>query len=68
MASITLNVKGMTCGHCVRAVEGALHELDGVERALVDLNGGTVTVDYQEQTVNQDQMKEAIEEAGYEVA
>lgn len=68
MASITLQVKGMTCGHCVRAVEGALNELDGVERALVDLNGGTVSVEYQEQTVNLEQMKEAIEEAGYEVA
>lgn len=67
MATITLNVKGMTCNHCVRAVEGALTELTGVERALVDLQAGTVTVDYQA-SVTLDQMKEAIEEAGYEVA
>lgn len=68
MTRITLNVKGMTCGHCVKAVEGALNELAGVERALVDLQAGTVTVDYQDASVTLDQMKEAIEEAGYEVA
>lgn len=68
MATLTLNVKGMSCGHCVKAVEGALNELNGVERALVDLQAGTVTVDYQENAVTLDQLKEAIEEAGYEVA
>lgn len=68
MATITLNVKGMSCGHCVKAVEGALGELKGVNRALVDLQAGTVTVEYQDGEVGQDQMKEAIEDAGYDVA
>ncbi|GAX89194.1 copper chaperone CopZ [Effusibacillus lacus] len=68
MATVTLNVKGMSCGHCVKAIEGALGELNGVERALVDLQGGTVTVEYREESVSVDQMKEAIEDAGYDVA
>lgn len=68
MATVTLNVEGMSCSHCVKAVEGALGELDGVERALVDLQAGTVTVEYHEGAVGIDQMKEAIEDAGYDVA
>lgn len=68
MANVTLDVKGMTCNHCVMAVEGALKELKGVDNAVVDLQAGKVAVDFKEGEVSLDQMKEAIEEAGYEVA
>lgn len=34
-----LNIEGMTCDHCVRAVKGALERVSGVERAEVDLEG-----------------------------
>lgn len=67
MATITLNVKGMSCSHCVKAIEGALSELNGVKRSQVDLRGGTVTVEYQDGAVTVEQMKEAIEDAGYDV-
>lgn len=30
MENVTLNVKGMSCGHCVKAVEGSVGALDGV--------------------------------------
>lgn len=36
----TIEVKGMTCGHCEKAVEGALKELDGVSKVEVHLNTG----------------------------
>jgi len=46
MTETTLKVSGMTCNHCVQAVEGALTELAGVERALVDLKANNVVAYY----------------------
>ncbi len=63
----TLNVQGMTCGHCKKAVNGALLELDGVETVEVDLASGKVEVEYDESKVTVDQMNEAVEEQGYDV-
>ncbi|UOQ94024.1 copper chaperone CopZ [Halobacillus shinanisalinarum] len=62
----TLNVKGMTCGHCESSVKAALQELNGVQDVNVDLSTGKVDVSY-EGDVSDDQMKEAIEEQGYDV-
>ncbi|MFC5466142.1 copper chaperone CopZ [Lederbergia graminis] len=64
----TLNVQGMTCGHCKASVEGALKKLDGVTAAEVDLAAGNVAVTYDEAIVTVDAMKEAIEDQGYDVA
>jgi len=61
-----LKVEGMSCGHCVKAVTGALEELPGVTSAQVSLEGKTATVEHSGE-VSLDQMKAAIEEAGYEV-
>lgn len=67
MTTTTLSVKGMTCNHCVQAVEGALTELSGVERALVDLKANSVTVQFDDSIVTVEKMTEAIEDQGYDV-
>ncbi|PIC69740.1 copper resistance protein CopZ [Sporosarcina sp. P16b] len=67
MTTTTLNVKGMTCNHCVQAVESALTELPGVERALVDLKANSVAVQFDESVVTIEKMTEAIEDQGYDV-
>ena len=67
MEKKTLDVKGMSCGHCKAAVEGALKELDGVSGAEVDLKAGKVDVTFDEAKVTVAAMKEAIEEQGYDV-
>jgi len=61
----TLNVQGMTCGHCKAAVEGALKKLEGVSVAEVNLEAGNVAVTYDEGKVSVDNMKAAIEDQGY---
>ena len=38
-------VSGMTCGHCVAAVERAVREVPGVASVTVDLEHGLVQVD-----------------------
>jgi copper chaperone len=68
MTEKTLRVPDMHCGHCKAAVEGELSKLSGVERASADLENGTVEVSYDEGKVSTEQLKDAIEEAGYTVA
>lgn len=65
MEQVTLQVAGMSCSHCVRAVEGALQEI-GV-RAKVDLDRGSVEVTYDNAKRTLEEIKEAIEEQGYDV-
>lgn len=66
MSNVTLNVAGMSCNHCVKAVEEAVKNAGA--SGQVDLQAGTVAVEYDEQKVNVDQIKEAIEDQGYDVA
>ncbi|MBP1948626.1 copper chaperone CopZ [Virgibacillus litoralis] len=64
---ITLDVKGMTCGHCKSSVKGALEELKGVTSVEVDLGSGKVDVTYDDALVKVEDMHEAIEDQGYDV-
>jgi len=66
----TVNVSGMTCGHCVMSVTEELSELAGVESVDVELVAGgvsPVTVTSSRE-LGDDEIKEAVEEAGYSVA
>ncbi|WP_139490140.1 copper chaperone CopZ [Brevibacillus dissolubilis] len=67
MAEAVLQVEGMSCQHCVNAIESALTKLNGVERSLVDLEKGEVHVQYDENQVSREKMEKVIEETGYEV-
>lgn len=67
MAQIQLNVKGMSCGHCKMAVTNALEELDGVKSVEVSVEKGKADVEYDDSKVSIEQMKEAVEEQGYDV-
>lgn len=67
MDKIVLNVNGMSCSHCEKAVTKALKALDGVADVRVDLAGKTVTVDYDAGKATSDEFKAAIEDAGYDV-
>jgi len=65
--SISLQVEGMTCGHCKAAVTNALSELEGVKKVEVHLQEGKVDIDYDETKITIEKLKEAIEEQGYDV-
>ncbi|MFC4768613.1 copper chaperone CopZ [Effusibacillus consociatus] len=65
--NVTLNVKGMSCGHCVNAIEGALGKLAGVSSTKVDLSANQVTVSFDESAVGLEKVKETIEDQGYDV-
>jgi copper chaperone len=61
--SITLEVSGMTCAHCVHAVTKALESVPGVERAEVNLEGKRARVDGE---VEAEALLRAVEKQGYE--
>ena len=65
--TVLLNVEGMSCSHCEKAVKEALGEISGVISVSVNLDEGKVAVDYDTTGVNEEQIKETIIEAGYEV-
>lgn len=61
----TLLVEGMSCEHCEKAVKGALGELDGVKNVLVNLE--TKEVQVEGDNLEDSILKDAIEDAGYDV-
>lgn len=67
MENVTLNVQGMSCDHCVRAVEGSVGELNGVNSVKVNLKSKTVDVEFNNQEVSLDKIKETIDDQGYDV-
>ncbi|MED1470419.1 copper chaperone CopZ [Bacillus salipaludis] len=67
MENITLNVKGMSCGHCVKAVEGSVGELQGVKKVQVHLDKGTVDIEFDQNVVTVSKLKETIDDQGYDV-
>ncbi|GEK33189.1 copper chaperone CopZ [Kurthia sibirica] len=66
--SIQLQVSGMSCGHCVNAVESSVGELNGVESVKVTLDAGLVDVAFDDSQVSVESIKNAIVEEGYTVA
>ncbi|MGG0717136.1 copper chaperone CopZ [Robertmurraya massiliosenegalensis] len=67
MNRITLNVKGMSCGHCVKSVEGSVGKLDGVSAVKVQLENGTVDIEFDSNKVTLDTIKDTIDDQGYDV-
>lgn len=57
-----LNVRGMTCSHCQKAVEDALRSVPGAERVDVDLAAGRAVV---EGPANIHTLIQAVEDEGY---
>lgn len=62
----TYTVTGMTCEHCAASVREEVSELPGVARVDVDLLGGRITVSGD--AIEDDAVRAAVAEAGYEVA
>lgn len=67
MENITLSVQGMSCGHCVNAVESSIGKLTGVEQVNVDLESGKVDVSFDNEKVTLSEIKETIDDQGYDV-
>lgn len=61
----TLQVQGMTCGHCERAVTQAVQQIDPQAKVQIDRASGKVELDT---TAAREAVAAAIAEEGYQVA
>lgn len=64
MTTKEFKIEGMSCGHCVLAVNKELSKLE-LEDKQVEI--GTAKVSYDESKTSEKQIIEAIEEAGYKI-
>ena len=62
---ITLDVEGMKCAGCVRAVEKQLTQFPGVDNACVNLATGVAVVDSEELTIDVDGLVKELTTAGF---
>ena len=64
MEKLTLAIDGMTCGHCVRQVAGALRQLEGVQVQAVRV--GEAAVAYDPTAVSEKEIAQTIHGLGYQ--
>ncbi|WP_144559239.1 copper ion binding protein [Shouchella miscanthi] len=62
-----VKVSGMSCQHCVQAIESAVGGLMGVEKVQVSLEEQEVVVQYDRDVVTLSKVKQEIEDQGYEI-
>ena len=67
MTTSIYSVSGMTCGHCVGTVTTEVGKVSGVTAVDVELATGKVTVTG-DGPIDDARIREAVEEAGYEVS
>lgn len=67
MNTLKLNVNGMSCDHCVKSIKNGLLEKNGVAFVEVSLKEKSVKIDYSEVVITIDEIKNVIEEIGYDV-
>jgi copper chaperone len=65
MKEQTFSIQGMSCGHCVRSVTGALEAIPGVQIKKVVV--GQADISYDETKTNDTVLIHAIEEEGFQV-
>lgn len=62
MSKLILEIDWMSCSNCVRHVEAALLDVDGVD--VLEVEVGRAVVDTE---VDEDTLRDALEEVGYEL-
>jgi copper chaperone CopZ len=63
MQRLVLHIEGMSCGHCVQAVSGALRALPGV--AVTSVRVGRAELEFDEGQTATETIVDAVTRAGY---
>ena len=66
MKEISLKIKGMHCTGCSTRLEKVLNNQEGVEKAEVSFEERKAEIKYDDNKISLDEIKEAIEDAGFE--
>lgn len=67
LAKEEFDVSGMTCAACSNRIEKKLNRLNGVQKATVNLALETATVEYFEDAISTNEMKDAVDKLGYKL-
>jgi copper chaperone len=67
MGKVTLQVEGMTCGHCEIAVQDAVRKLPGIKKVKANKRKKEAVVDYDAALVEVETIIKAIAATGYQV-
>ena len=68
MQTTTINIKGMTCTGCVNSAKSVLEKISGVSCVKVSLDQAQAIIQYDATKSNTEQFKQAIRDAGFEIA
>lgn len=68
MSTATYTIVGMTCGHCVQSITEEVSAVPGVTDLDVELASGAPSVTSETGGVDDDAIRSAVAEAGYEIA
>ena len=68
MESTTLVAPDISCEHCQHAIEGAVGQLEGVNRVRVDILTKIVHINYDPAVVSLAKIEEVLDDTGYTVA
>lgn len=63
--TVTIRVKGMTCGGCATNVEKALKSTEGVREARVSFERGKAMIKYDDRKVTVAKLREVINNTGF---
>ena len=67
MTRVKFQLEPLTCPSCIKKIEGKVGKMDGVEEVKVLFNSSKVKVDYDEEQVAREELKNVIEKLGYPV-
>lgn len=65
MPTKSLNIEGMTCASCAKAVERATRKLEGVSESNVNFATEKLNISFDEEKVSVGDIQAAVEKAGY---
>ena len=67
MKTEKIKIEGMSCSSCAAKVEKTINQLLGVQQANVNLTTNTLTLTYDEEVLNQNEIEKSIEKLGFKV-
>lgn len=67
MATTTIFVKEATSEPVIHTVESLLTQMNGIERALVDVNDGEIKIEYNDRDIVHDQIIDRLEQHGLHI-
>lgn len=65
MQNVVLKIDGMHCQSCVKSVERAILQVEGVHFCEVNIDKDEIFIDYDEALVGVEELKNVIEAVGF---